>query len=194
MTELARRTDRSSSFSETMAAMIATALRIVGERNGRLPSIAVLAHAMKMNRTTAYYYFQSPEVLLTAIKVWTFEQLVECLALPELNPDCMGQLVSFVLENPFAIGFLMDDLASIVSEKTIQSRWSELVDAMRRALQHAYPDAIVDAEVHIAWVLAGALSGPRLLQQVSKQDASLARIVERFRAEERRLIPCGVLA
>jgi AcrR family transcriptional regulator len=194
MTELARRTDRSSNFADTLSEMILTALRLTAERQGQIPSIAVVAHAMKMNRTTAYYYFQSPESLRAAIKAWTVDRLIECLALPDLDPGCMGSLIRFVLEQPYAVNLLQDDLVAPAKAGEGFARWDELVEAMQEALRAAYPGAIVDAEVHVAWMLAGAFNGPRMLQRQSNQDVSPARIVERFRSEERRLIPCAPAA
>jgi AcrR family transcriptional regulator len=182
---------RSSSFADTMTEMVVTAFQLVARQGGRLPTIAVLAHAMRMNRTNAYYYLSSQSALLMAMNAWTVGRLIECLTLPALAPECVGGFVGFVLEQPDAIRLLLQDLLAPAGVRDDLLLWPQLVDAMRQALAMAYPGQSADAEVHVAWLLAGAVTGPRLLQIHSLRDKTRHRIVERFSAEAHRLIPCA---
>src|ERR1700752_2067815 len=65
---------RNKGFEETHREMIETAVRLISEKGVEALSIAALARATGVNRTTVYYHFENREALIAAVKAWSSEQ------------------------------------------------------------------------------------------------------------------------
>src|SRR3546814_8405327 len=83
--------------------MIETAVRLISEKGVGSLSMAALARAMRINRTTVYYHFKSREDLIETVKQWSSAQLDKGLSLSAPQQERIDFVTRFVLENPALI-------------------------------------------------------------------------------------------
>ena len=91
---------RNKCFGDTQNEMIETAVRPIAERGVDSLSIAAVARAMGINRTTVYYHFDSRDRLIAEVKAWSSSQLAEAFSANQPRPDRIEHIYRFVLENP----------------------------------------------------------------------------------------------
>jgi AcrR family transcriptional regulator len=173
--------------------MVETASRLMSERPREWPTIAVVARAMNMSRTTAYYYFQGQDGFVEAARWWVVEQLTQALDLSESNPSSFGAFVRFALTHPHAVKLLVDQLLSPAQNAEKSRAWGALIDAAQKSLANAYPAEVVDSGVHMAWLLGGAALGPVILFNSLGASEDSERIAARFQGEQHRLLEMSVV-
>ncbi|MCB2059545.1 MAG: helix-turn-helix transcriptional regulator [Novosphingobium sp.] len=168
--------------------MIETAVRMISEKGADALSIAALAREMGINRTTVYYHFDSREALLDAVTDWASAELAKGMDVGVPTPERMDHITRFVLENPELIKLWIDGFVSGSNIRDSYTRWDELVAGLRQVFAKEMPDDNIDAEVYCVTMLAGTIIGPRVFANSVQPGAKTASIVERFLAEQRRVL------
>lgn len=178
---------RNKGFEETHREMIETAVRLISEKGADALSIAALARAMGINRTTVYYHFDSREALLQAVTSWATEELakgIDVHAAPQ--PDRIGYISRFVLENPELIRLWINGFVDGDNIRDSYSPWDELVAGMANSFRELGED--IDAEIYCVMLISSAIVGPRVYKAGIRSAESTDRIVARFVKEHQRVL------
>ena len=173
---------------KTHREMIATAVRLISERGADALSIAELARAMGINRTTVYYHFDSRDMLLAAVKAHATAELTKGMDVHTPVPERTSGITRFVLEQPELIKLWIDDFVSGRDIRDVYPRWDELVAGIGKRFAEQNPGTPFDAEVYCAIMLAGAIIGPRVFANSVRPKASIESIVAAFWQEEQRVL------
>jgi AcrR family transcriptional regulator len=164
--------------------MIETAVRLISAKGVDSLSISAVARSMGMNRTTVYYHFSSREALLEAVKAWSAEQLAKAFEPIATQQERIDYITRFVLENPELIKLWIDEFISPGDIRGRYPHWDALVEGIRTFAA----DETVDAEVYSVILLTSAIIGPRVFKNSVAPAASIDEVVQRFRAEQQRLL------
>lgn len=182
---------RNRTFEATHQALIEASVALISEKGVESLSVAGLARAVGMNRATVYYHFASREALLEAVSTWSSEQLTRGFAGSESQQERIDFVARFVLENPDLIKLWIEQFIAPGDIRTRYPKWDEFISASR---QHG-PTAggggdagEIDVEVYCTFLLAGAIIGPRVFQSSVRPDLSEDEVIERFRAEQQRML------
>jgi AcrR family transcriptional regulator len=168
--------------------MIETAVRLISEKGTDALSIAELARAMGINRTTIYYHFENREALLEAVKRWSAEQLTTGLSPSVPQQERMDFITRFVLENPELMKLWIDDFIATGDIRSRYPLWDELVKGMTETFAKRHPDERADAEVYCVILLTSAIIGPRVFKNSVSPTSDIETVVKRFGMEQRRLL------
>jgi AcrR family transcriptional regulator len=179
---------RNKVFDDSHQEMIETAVRLISEKGANSLSVAAIARAMGINRTTVYYHFESREALLEAVRHWSSEQLAKGLSLAIPQQERMDFITRFVLENPELIKLWIDDFISVGDIRSRYPSWDALVDGMAASFAARLPDETVDAEVYCVVLLTSAIIGPRVFRNSVDPASDIETVVKRFRLEQQRLL------
>lgn len=177
---------RNKGFEETHREMIATAVRLISEKGADALSIAALARAMGINRTTVYYHFDSREALLYAVSQWATEELAKGMDVNASRPERAGHISRFVLENPELIRLWINGFVDGSDIRDSYSPWDELVTGMAQSFADMGED--IDAEIYCVMLLSAAIVGPRVYKIGIRPDESIDKIVGRFVKEHQRVL------
>lgn len=179
---------RNKGFDDTHQQMIETAVRLISEKGVDSLSIAAIARAMRINRTTVYYHFESREALLEAVKHWSAQQLTTGLSPSVPQQERMDFITRFVLENPELIKLWINDFISTGDIRSRYPLWDELVKGMTETFAARTPDEAVDAEVYCVILLTSAIIGPRVFKNSVSPASDIETVVKRFGLEQQRLL------
>ncbi len=177
---------RNKGFDETHREMIETAVRLISETGSDALSIAALARAMGINRTTVYYHFEHRDALLAAVKHWASAELARGMDVGTSAPERIGHISHFVLENPELIKLWIDDFVSGKDIRDSYPRWDDLVAGL--AASFAAKGQDIDAEVYCVMLLAASIIGPRVFAKSVRPDLGVEEIADRFLREEQRVL------
>lgn len=177
---------RNKGFEETHRELIETAVRLISEKGADALSIAALARAMGINRTTIYYHFDSREALLQAVASWATEELSKGMDVSLSRLERAGHISRFVLENPELIRLWIDGFVDGDDIRDSYSPWDELVAGMARNFKETGQD--IDAEIYCVMLLGSAILGPRVYKAGIRQNESNDSIVARFVKEHQRVL------
>lgn len=177
---------RNKGFDETHREMIETAVRLISEKGAEALSIAALARAMGINRTTVYYHFEHREALIGAVKSWATGELARGMDVGDSARDRIGHISHFVLENPELIKLWIEDFVSGANIRDSYTRWDELVTSMTATFAAKGQD--IDVEVYCVMLLSASIIGPRVFANSVAPGASVEAIAERFLREEQRTL------
>jgi AcrR family transcriptional regulator len=183
---------RNKGFDETHQELIETAVRLIAEKGVEAVSIAAVARATDINRTTVYYHFDSREALLDAVKAWSSEQLTRAFTGTAPQEERIDYITRFVLENPALIKLWIDDLIGVGDIRRSYPQWDALVRGMKSTLA-ADSDEEADAEVYCVILLTSAIIGPRVFKNSVSPKADTETVVRRFRLEQQRLLKHNAL-
>jgi AcrR family transcriptional regulator len=179
---------RNRGFGDTHQEMIEIAVRLISEKGVGSLSIAAIARAMGINRTTVYYHFESRESLLEAVRLWSSQQLAKGLSLAVPQQARMDFITRFVLENPELIKLWIDDFISAGDIRTRYPLWDTLVEGIAATFAARMPNEAVDAEVYCVMLLTSAIVGPRVFKNSVDPSSDIETVVKRFRLEQQRLL------
>lgn len=186
---------RNKGFDETHQELIETAVRLISERGVDALSIAALAREMGINRTTVYYHFASRETLLHAVSSWATAQLGRGTDVNLSQPERIGLISRFAIENPELTKLWIDDFVSGKDIRDSYSGWNALVEGTARRLAEENPGEDIDAEVYCVMLIAASVIGPRVYRNSVNTAASTEEIVAKFvREHQRALARDGVTA
>jgi AcrR family transcriptional regulator len=180
------RSRRNKTFVATHQVLIEAAVRLISAKGIEALSVAELARSVEMNRATVYYHFESREQLVEAVAAWSSQQLALGFAGAGSQSERIDFIARFVLANPDLLKLWIEQLITPGDIRTTYPRWDELVAATRQSSEEAGVE--VDAEVHCALLVAGAIIGPRVFRNSIRPDLDDDTIVERFRAEQQRML------
>lgn len=179
---------RNKGFDETHQELIETAVRLISESGTDALSITALARAMGINRTTVYYHFDSREALLHAVSSWATAQLAKGMDFNLSQPERIGHISRFVLENPELIKLWIEDFVSGSDIRESYSCWDALVEPTRRKLAEENPGEEIDAEIYCVMLLTASIIGPRIYRNSVNPAASTEEVVARFVREHQRVL------
>jgi AcrR family transcriptional regulator len=182
MTPAAAAPRRNRGFEETHRELIETAVRLISESGAQALSIAAVARAAGVNRTTVYYHFESRETLIAAVKAWSAEQLAKAFKPFASQAERIDYITRFVLEKPELMKLWIEDFLAPGDVRDRYPYWDALVDGIREALGGGF-DETVDAEVYSAILMTGATIGPRVFKNSIRPEADIDTVVRRFRGE-----------
>lgn len=164
---------------------------LISEKGIEALSVAELARAVSMNRATVYYHFADREALLEAVSSWSSEQLTRGFGGSESQQERIDFVARFVLENPDLIKLWIEQFIAPGDIRSRYPKWDEFIAAnQRHPLRGAAGGEAgeVDVEVFCTFLLAGAIIGPRVFRNSVRPDLSEEEVVERFRAEQQRML------
>ena len=179
---------RNKGFEDTHQQMIETAVRLISAKGIASLSIAAIARAMNINRTTVYYHFDSRDALLEAVKHWSAGQLAKGLAVVLPQQERMDFVTRFVLENPALIKLWIDDFIAPGDIRTRYPMWDALVEGMAATFAARPPEEPVDAEIYCVMLLTSAIIGPRVFINSVDPASDIDTVVQRFRQEQQRML------
>lgn len=179
---------RNKGFDETHQEMIETAVRLISERGTEALSITALAREMGINRTTVYYHFESREALLHAVASWATAQLARGMDYNLSQPERIGHISRFAVENPELIKLWIEDFVSGADIRNSYSCWDALVEGTQRRLAQENPGEGIDAEIYCVMLLAASIIGPRVYRNAINPKATNEEIVARFVREHQRVL------
>jgi AcrR family transcriptional regulator len=179
---------RNKGFDETHQELIETAVRMISERGTDALSITALAREMGINRTTVYYHFDSREALLHAVSSWATTQLDKGMDYNLSQPERIGHISRFSIENPELIKLWIDDFLSGTDIRESYSYWDTLVEGTRRTLAEKNPGKDIDAEIYCVMLIAASIIGPRVYRNSINPAATDEEIVAKFVAEHQRVL------
>ena len=179
---------RNKGFEETHQDLIETAVRLISERGMDALSITALAREMGINRTTVYYHFDSREALLHAVSNWATAQLAKGMDHTLSQPERIGLVSRFALDNPELIKLWIEEFVSGGDIRESYSCWDQLIEGMRGSLAAANPGEEIDAEVYCVMLLAASIIGPRVYRNSDNPAATTDEVVARFVRENQRVL------
>lgn len=171
-------------YDETHKTLIETAVRLISEKGSDALSIAALARATDINRTTVYYHFKARDDLLHAVKHWSARQLATAFSSPASQDERIDQITRFVLGNPELMKLWIEDFVSGSDIRESYPHWDALVEGVRGLIDNSS----ADAEIFCTLLITGAVIGPRVYRNAINPDASDDEVTERFRSEQQRLL------
>ncbi len=175
---------RNRGYEETHRQLIETAVRLISEKGVEALSVAAVARAVGINRTTVYYHFENRDALLSAVKRWSSEQLAKGLSLAMPQQERMDFITRFVLDNPELLKLWIDDFISPGDIRDRYPFWDTLVEGFGQRTG----EQRIDPEVYAIILLTSAIIGPRVFRHSVEPGADTDRIVERFRNEFQRIL------
>ena len=161
-------------------------MRLISEKGADALSIAALARAMGINRTTVYYHFDSREALLAAVTSWATEELAKGMDVNASQPERAGHISRFVLENPELIRLWINGFVDGSDIRDSYSPWDELVAGMTQSFKDMGAD--IDAEIYCVMLISSAIIGPRVYKTGIRQGETTENIVARFVKEHQRAL------
>ena len=182
---------RHKGFEETHRDIIETTVRLVSEKGVEAVSVAGVAREVGVNRTTMYYHFASREALIEAVKLWSAEQISKAFSDAAPQQERIDFITRFVLENPEIIKLWIDEFIAPGDIRDRYPFWDALVKGISANM--SVGDDEGDAEVYSVILLTSAIIGPRVFKNSVAPKADIAKIVQRFRKEQQRLLKYDLL-
>ena len=179
---------RNKSFEETHQELLETAVRLIAEKGVDSLSIAALARAIGINRTTVYYHFDSREQLIREVKAWSSEQLAGAFRPDKPRQDRMEHIFRFVLENPELLKIWLEDFISGGDIRQLYPHWDELVEGIREQFAGSDDENSIDPEVFSINLLTSAFIAPRVFKNSICPEADDQTVVKRFMGETLRML------
>lgn len=179
---------RNKGFESTHKEMLGTAVRLIADKGVDAVSIAALARAMGINRTTVYYHFESKEKLIEQVKAWSSEQLASAFEPDKPRLERMEHIYRFVLENPQLLKMWIDDALNDGDIRRLYPHWDQLVQGMRLHFSGTKSAQEIDPEVFCINLLTTAFISPRIFKNSVCPDADNEVVIERFKAESLRVL------
>jgi AcrR family transcriptional regulator len=178
---------RNKGFEATHDAVIAAAVRLISEKGGEALSMAAIARAVGINRTTLYYHFDDRDALLRAVKIWSAGQLAKGVSPDVPQSERIDYITGFVLDNPELIKLWIEEFLAPGDIRDRYPEWDRLVAGITTSLGGAEGET-VDAEVYCVIMLTAAFIAPRVFKNSVRPDLDTTAIVERFRREQQRVL------
>jgi AcrR family transcriptional regulator len=177
---------RNKGFDATHQTIIAATVRLISEKGVEALSIAAVARAAGIDRTTLYYHFADREALLATAKEWSSEQLTRGFIPTAPRAERTAHIARFVLENPELIKLWIEDFVSPGDIRARYPQWDALVDGMAANLAHQ--GEAIDVEVYCTIMLTAAFIAPHVYKNSVRPDLSIETIIERFTREQARVL------
>lgn len=177
---------RNKGFDETHQELIQTAVRLISDKGMDALSIAALARAMGINRTTVYYHFEHRQALIDAVTEWSSQQIARGMDQGAPQLDRMGFIDHFVLENPELMKLWIDGFISGRDIRTSYPGWDVMVEGLRPHFAARYPGEEIDVEAFCVIMLSSSIIGLRIFRNGVLPHADIETVISRYMAEQRR--------
>lgn len=170
---------RNRNYQDMHRLLIETAVKIMSERGAGAVSIAALARAMQIHRSTVYYHFSSREALLAAAQQWSADQAAKnsgsfsCWA----GIDEISNLFS---HDPEVLIACIDEYLGIDDFRQRYPHWDRLVAQIGETFDELDADPPRDAEAYWALMLTSAFRQPQRLAPSDHPFESLERLLDRL--------------
>jgi len=179
---------RNQNYEVTHKILIRKAVDLISEKGVDAVSVAGLARATGINRSTIYYHFGDRDALIAAVRKWSSEELAK-----GVNPDVLSRagvdhISNFVLHNSEVIKLWIDDYIAVGDIRECYPQWDSLVANVAQPFSDFAPDEVCDAEVYCVRMLTSAFIAPRVFKNSVCPHESMERIAERFTQEEYRMM------
>jgi AcrR family transcriptional regulator len=184
---------RHKCFEDSHQEMIETAVRLISREGVHSLSIAGVARAMGINRTTVYYHFDDRDALIKAVQAWSSEQLAKAFIPDAPQHERIDYVTRFVLENPELIKLWIEEFVSVGDIHDSYPHWDALVEGIKHLMADDASEEPIDAEVYCVILLTSAIIGPRVFKNRVCHDEDTESVVRRFRKERQRLLKHGAL-
>jgi AcrR family transcriptional regulator len=179
---------RNRTYAATHQALIERAVALISRSGVEALSVAALAREVGIDRTTIYYHFPNRDALLEAVRAWSSEQLSRGFASDHTQRERIDFIGRFVLDNPELIKLWIDGFVAPGDIRERYPLWDQLVSGIAASFGDAPEGEGGDPEVYCAFLLAGAIIGPRVFASSIRPDLDAATVLERFRAEQQRML------
>jgi AcrR family transcriptional regulator len=167
--------NRNRNFEDTHRLLIQQASEIITAQGAGAVSMAALARATGINRSTVYYHFDSRDGLLAAAQEWLSQQQVKVKGVDAHLSIWVGidEISGFVQRNPDIIRVWIDEYIQDGNFRERYPQWDGLVAHIAQAFDELAPDESCDTAVHCALMLTSAVILPRLLTESALTPARL---------------------
>jgi AcrR family transcriptional regulator len=179
---------RNKGFDETHAALIEVAVRLISEKGADALSIAALARAAGVNRTTVYYHFATREDLIASVRDWSAHQLSRAFEPVAPAPARTEFITRFVIDNPELIGMWIDEFVAPGDIRARYPEWDRLVAGMDAHFGASEGGETIDPEVFSTILLTVAFIAPRIFHLSVRPDLGPDEARRRFLAEQLRML------
>jgi AcrR family transcriptional regulator len=178
---------RNSNFVETHRELVEKAVALVSLKGLEALSVAALAHAANINRSTVYYHFDSRESLLLAVRKWVRQQVARGLIAALDNHNAAESVTQFLLENNEVAQIWIDDFAASTNMRESYPEWDAMVEAVQTRMGRLFPGAPCDGEIWCLMLLSAWFVAPRIARQALPSVRCPNLLAARFKAERLRL-------
>jgi AcrR family transcriptional regulator len=178
---------RNKGFNATHDAIIQAAVHLISEKGVEALSMAAIARAVGINRTTLYYHFEDRGAMIAAVKLWSSEQLGKGFDPQVRQQDRIDYISRFVLDNAELVKLWFEDFVSPGDIRDRYPHWDALIRGTSASLKDQGGESI-DAEVYCTILLTAAFIAPRVYHLSVRPDLSLEQVTERFRKEQQRIL------
>jgi AcrR family transcriptional regulator len=173
-------------FDETHQDMIAAAVRLISQKGVASLSIAAVARALQINRTTVYYHFENRDALIKAVREWSAAQLARAFRLDLPTDERIEYLTRFVLENPELIKLWIEEFVSSGDIRNSYPHWQALVDTVSTNMKTDENGEPVDAQILCVILITSTIIAPRVFRNRVAPGENTDTVVRRFRSEQQR--------
>jgi AcrR family transcriptional regulator len=190
MTEAVKKADprRNKGFEATHIALIEAAVKILTSKGVEALSVAAVARAVGINRTTVYYHFDGRDALLTAVRSWSAEQLAKGFSPDVPQRERIDFIGRFVLQNPELLKLWVEEVLTPGDIRESYPEWDGIVAGLDALLREKHPDEQVDAEIYAINMLISAFVAPHVFHMRVRPDLGIEEVIARFRAEQQRML------
>ncbi|MEO7656671.1 MAG: helix-turn-helix domain-containing protein [Sphingomicrobium sp.] len=166
--------------------MIEMAVRLISEQGVASLSIAEVARAMEIDRTTVYYHFKSRDALVQEVKAWASAQLSKAFDFEAPLEERIDYTTRYVLENSELVKLWIDDFIAVGDIRKSFPFWDKMIEGFRPKSENS--EHPIDAEVYFINLLTSAIIGPRVFKNSVLPSVDIETVVRRFRVERLRLL------
>ncbi|OAN59347.1 TetR/AcrR family transcriptional regulator [Sphingobium sp. TCM1] len=149
---------RNRAYEETHRSLIETAVTLISQTGVAGLSIAALARAAAIDRTTVYYHFRAREDLLKAVRAWSAQQLAAAFTGADSQEERIDHITRFVLDHPALIQLWIADFLTGTDIRDNYPHWDSLVAGVAGTAAQSG----VDPEIFCTLLITGAVIGPRV--------------------------------
>ncbi|WP_317928943.1 TetR/AcrR family transcriptional regulator [Halioxenophilus sp. WMMB6] len=169
---------RNKGYQKSHQKMVETAIKLIAEKGAEALSLADLARAMDVNRTTIYYHFKNRDELISEVKQWSSVQLAKGIDIQIPRQDRVDYITRYVLENPELIKLWLEDLISGKKIEECYPVWHKLVAST--ADLFAKEGEEIDAEIFCLELLISAFVTPLVFIRSVNPDESKESLIARI--------------
>ena len=184
---------RHKCYEDSHRDMIEIAVGLISKKGLESLSMAGVARAMGVNRTTVYYHFNSREMLIEAVKCWSSAQLSKAFEIAGPQHERIDYINRFVLENPELIKLWIEDLVSPGDIRNSYPHWDAFVRGTAESFKRGNSGETIDAEVFCVMLLTTSIIGVRVFKNSVCPDADNDTVIARFRGENQRMLKAANL-
>lgn len=157
---MARRRRRRADAERSIAAILAAAGHVLGERPDA--SVEDIAEAAGVSRQTVYAHYASREVLIGAVIDRLTEETIAAIDAADLESGSAAAALERLIEASWRIferyPLLLNGAASVTSDAEDRARHLPVLDRLERLIERGQAAGEFDRKVPCAWLLAATMA------------------------------------